>query len=200
MVVDTLTKIGGFNNLKIEQIVGNSVPALYYRNKVQVPVGMKNNKTLCGFYKRETHDIIPLEECYIQTKDSTEIVKFTKNVLCEFGAKGYNEKTDKGDLRHILVRKNHSEDEFMIVLIVKTIDFIKENDLKLAIDKIIKRYPKVTSVILNLNNKKGNTILGEECKTVYGLQMNYVVLNSELVLNPFIKLTTINVKNYIRLL
>ena len=169
MVVDTLTKIGGFNNLKIEQIVGNSVPALYYRNKVQVPVGMKNNKTLCGFYKRETHDIIPLEECYIQTKDSTEIVKFTKNVLCEFGAKGYNEKTDKGDLRHILVRKNHNEDEFMIVLIVKTIDFIKENDLKLAIDKIIKRYPKVTSVILNLNNKKGNTILGEECKTVYGL-------------------------------
>ena len=169
MVVDTLTKIGGFNNLTIEPIVGNSVPALYYRNKVQVPVGMKNNKTLCGFYKRETHDIIPLEECYIQTKDSTEIVKFTKNVLCEFGAKGYNEKTDKGDLRHILVRKNHNEDEFMIVLIVKTIDFIKENDLKLAIDKIIKRYPKVTSVILNLNNKKGNTILGEECKTVYGL-------------------------------
>lgn len=168
MVKDTLSKIGGFDNIKIEPIVGNSIPALYYRNKVQVPVGMKNNKTLCGFYKRETHDIIPLDECYIQTKESTAIVKFTKNVLCEFGAKGYNEKNDKGDLRHILVRKNHQEDEFMIVLIVKSFTFISEDDLKSAINKITKRYPKVKSIILNLNEKKGNTILGAECKTVYG--------------------------------
>ena len=99
----------------------------------------RNNIFICGFYKRETHHIIPLEECFIQTTYSTEIVKFAKNVLCEFGAVGYNERFDSGSLRHILVRKNHNEDEFMIVLIVKTIDFIKENDLKLAIEKIIKR-------------------------------------------------------------
>ena len=168
MVKDTLKKIGGFDNLPFEPIVGNDTPALYYRNKVQVPVGMKNNKTLCGFYKRETHDIIPLDECFIQTKDSTEIVKFAKNVLCEFGAKGYSEKNDKGNLRHILVRKNHKEDEFMLVLIVKSFDFIEKDLLQQAVSKIVKRYPKIVSVILNLNDKKGNTILGNECLTVYG--------------------------------
>ena len=89
-------------------------------------------------------------------------------MLCEFGTTGYNEKVDKGDLRHILVRKNHDESEYMIVLIVKSLEFMKKNDLNIAIDKIVKRYPKVVSIILNLNDKKGNTILGEKCVTVYG--------------------------------
>ena len=61
----------------------------------EVPVGCVKGKTLCGFYKRETHDIIPLDECFIQTEYSTNIVKFVKNVLTEFGATGYNEKYDK---------------------------------------------------------------------------------------------------------
>ena len=168
MVKDTLKKLGGFENLNVEPVEGMSSQNLYYRNKVQVPVGCVKGKTICGFYKRETHDIIPLNECFIQTEYSTEIVKFTKNVLCEFGATGYNEKVDKGDLRHILVRKNHDESEYMIVLIVKSLEFMKKNDLNTAIDKIIKRYPKVVSIILNLNDKKGNTILGEKCVTVYG--------------------------------
>ena len=168
MVKDTLKKLGGFDNLPIEPIEGMNTKNLYYRNKVQVPVGCVKNKTICGFYKRETHDIIPLDECFIQTEYSTEIVKFTKNVLCEFGATGYNEKVDKGDLKHILVRKNHDESEYMIVLIVKQPDFIKKNDLDSAINKIVKRYPKVVSIILNINNLKGNTILGEKCITVYG--------------------------------
>ncbi len=168
MVKDTLKKLGGFDNLEIEPIEGMSGKNLYYRNKVQVPVGCVKNKTICGFYKRETHDIIPLDECFIQTNYSTEIVKFTKNVLCEFGATGYNEKVDKGDLRHILVRKNHSETEYMIVLIVKSLNFMKESDLNNAISKIVKRYPNVVSFILNLNDKKGNTILGEKCVAVYG--------------------------------
>ena len=168
MVKDTLKKIGGFENLDIDPIEGMSGKNLYYRNKVQVPVACVKGKTICGFYKRETHDIIPLDECFIQTEYSTEIVKFTKNVLCEFGATGYNEKVDKGSLRHILVRKNHDESEYMIVLIVKSFDFMKKNELDSAISKIIKRYPKVVSIILNLNDKKGNTILGEKCLTVYG--------------------------------
>ncbi len=168
MVKDTLKKLGGFDNLDVEPIEGMTGKNLYYRNKVQVPVACVKGKTICGFYKRETHDIIPLDECYIQTEYSTEIVKFTKNVLCEFGATGYNEKADKGSLRHILVRKNHDESEYMIVLIVKTLDFMKKSELNAAISKIIKRYPKVVSIILNLNDKKGNTILGERCLTVYG--------------------------------
>jgi 23S rRNA (uracil1939-C5)-methyltransferase len=56
----------------------------------------------------------------------------------------------------------------MVVLIVKSEDFIKKQDLDAAINKIIKRYPKIVSVVLNINDKKGNTILGEKCITVYG--------------------------------
>ena len=168
MVKDTLKKLGGFSDIDVEPVEGMSNGNLYYRNKVQVPVGCVKGKTLCGFYKRETHDIIPLDECFIQTEYSTNIVKFVKNVLTEFGATGYNEKFDKGDIRHILVRKNNNDTEYMVVLIVKSLDFMKKKDLDAAINKIINRYPKVVSVILNLNDKKGNTILGEKCVTVYG--------------------------------
>ena len=70
MVKETLRKIGGIENVKIDPIYGMSSNALYYRNKVQVPVGSVRNKTLCGFYKRETHDIIPLD-VYVRRHQSS---------------------------------------------------------------------------------------------------------------------------------
>lgn len=168
MVESTLKKIGGFENLKIEPIIGMSSKPLYYRNKVQVPVATVNNKTLCGFYKRETHHIIPLSECFIQTEESTGIVKFVRNIFTEFGVSGFNEKNNSGFLKHILVRKNHDDSSFMVVVVVKEKDFIKKEYLTEAITKITKRYPKIESIIANINPKVGNTILGSECITLFG--------------------------------
>ncbi len=168
MVEDTLKKIGGFENQNVEPIVGNPQNAMYYRNKVQVPVASVNHKTLCGFYKRETHHIIPLEECYIQPLESTKLVKFVKNVCHECGVKGITYKEEAGTLKHILVRKNHNQTEYMVVLVVNNREFTTKENIKLITDKIIRKFPSVVSIIANVNPKIGNTILGDECITLYG--------------------------------
>ncbi len=168
MVEDTLRKIGGFDNLKIEPIYGIPQNSMYYRNKVQVPVAGINNKTICGFYKRETHHIIPLEECYIQPLESTKLIKFVKNVCHEFGIKGVTYKEESGTLKHILVRKNHNETEYMVVLVVNKKDFISQEDLSLLTKKIVQKFPQVVSIVANINELMGNTILGDKCITLYG--------------------------------
>ena len=79
MVEETFKRIGKVD-VEAEAIYGMDEP-FYYRNKVQIPFGMKNRKVICGFYKQKTHDIIPLEECYIEPKLATEIVRFIKNLF-----------------------------------------------------------------------------------------------------------------------
>lgn len=173
MVESTLKKIGGISDFTIQPIVGDLQNAMYYRNKVQVPVAYINNKTLCGFYKRETHHIIPLEECYIQPTESTKLVKFVKNVCQECGVKGIAYKEETGTLKHILVRKNHIQSEYMVVLVVNKREFATEEKIKLIVKKITLKFPNVVSIIANINPKIGNTILGDECITLYG--KNYII-------------------------
>src|SRR5574344_1090316 len=91
MVKETLVRIGGIEKPIVHPVLGMNVP-LYYRNKVQIPCASSFRKTLIGFYKRESHEIIPLDECFIQPKVVTEVVKFVKNLCGEFKISGYNER------------------------------------------------------------------------------------------------------------
>lgn len=166
MVKETLSKIGGFTDIEVSDCIGSNNP-YEYRNKVQVPVASKyNGKLQCGFYERETHKITPLEKCFIQTNLSTEMVIFTKNILSEFGLSGYNEKTGTGTIRHIMVRKTHKNDHFMVVIVATSFSEIKNNPK--IVGKLTTRYPQISSIILNLNTVKGNTILGNKCEVLYG--------------------------------
>ncbi len=163
MVKDTIERIGNLANIEILPIIGASNP-LYYRNKVQVPVGNALNKTITGFYKRDTHQIIPLSDCYIQPDFSTEITKFVKNLLNEYKIRGYDEKTHKGDIRHILVKSNIKK-EIMIVIVslhssIASLDSI--------VKKVTSRYETVKSIVLNVNETRGNTILGDKNILLYG--------------------------------
>lgn len=163
MVRETLARIGTLSNISIEPIIGTKHP-LYYRNKVQIPFGKEFNKTVAGFYKRDTHKIIPLNKCYIQSELSTNITLFVKNLCNEYKIVGYDEKYHKGDIRHILVKAN-SLNEIMLVIVS-----LHENlpNLDKIIEKIIARYPCVKSVILNVNKARGNTTLGEHNILLYG--------------------------------
>ena len=89
MVKQTLEKIGGFKEIKVASVIP-SLDIFKYRNKVQIPFGSKKNKTVCGFYKNQTHEIIPLESCFIQSDEMTEIVKFIRNLCNEYKIKGYS--------------------------------------------------------------------------------------------------------------
>ena len=169
MVEETLRRIGGFNDIKVLPILGMKDPN-HYRNKVQIPYRKGRFKVDCGFFARESHRIIPMDECFIQPNISTEIIKFIKNLCNEFNIEGYHEKYNSGLIRHVLIRTNHLLDEVMVVLVLTKRSLEHKDEI---VAKIIQRYPVVKSIIINVNNKIGNTILGDECITIYGRE--YIV-------------------------
>lgn len=164
MIVETLKKIGGFSNPIVNTVLGMQNPN-YYRNKVQVPFRELNFKVNCGFFAKESHHIIPIDECLIQPQLTTDIIKFIRNICNEFKIEGYNETNHSGLIRHVLIRTNHTLDEIMIVLVLTKAIL---NDKEKLIHKIINRYKNVKSIIINVNDKLGNTILGDKCITIYG--------------------------------
>ena len=164
MVKQTMEKIGGFKDLKIKNVIG-SVNQDKYRNKVQIPFGTKNNKTICGFYKNASHDIIPLESCYIQSDEMTEIVKFIRNLCNEFKIRGYNEEKHTGDIRHVLVRESKNTNQIMVVLVTLKKDIRNIDEF---VKKLVNRHPKITSIMQNINSAQTNVILGEETINLYG--------------------------------
>lgn len=169
MVKDTLSHIGKLDNVMVNKVLGmDNGNGLYYRNKVQVPVSSNSNKTSVGFYQRNSHIVTPLNECFIQTKLSTEIVKFVKNILVSFGLTGYDEKKHTGDIKHIILRRNHDDSNQMVVIVTKNKNFLKPTDLNEFIKKVTMRYPTIVSIIQNVNPLTTNTILGDEVITLYG--------------------------------
>lgn len=157
MAYETLRRIGHLENVKINKIIGMEDP-YYYRNKVQIPFGSEKGKTICGFYKKKTHQIIDLDQCFIQPTPATEIAKYIRKVANELKIKGYNEKDGSGTLRHVLIRTN-VDDEYMVVIVTKDKNFINKHEM---VEKLTAEFPIVKSVIQNINKEPFNVILGRK--------------------------------------
>ena len=136
-----------------------------YRNKAQYPFGTVGGKTVVGFYAEKTHKVIPCTDCALQPKMFGEICAF----VCEFadqnGWRVYEEETGRGLLRHLYLREGKSTGEVMVCLVV--------NGDKLSGEERFARelcaaFPCVKSVMLNINRKNTNVVLGREYRTLAG--------------------------------
>ncbi len=159
IVTTTLKKSLGYE-LNVEDTIGMCIP-YNYRNKTQYPV--QGDKI--GFYASRTHAVIENEGCYIQNTIADSLAKSVFEILKKNDCVSYDEKTSKGNLRHIVTRIGANTDDVMLMFVTK------ENKLKNK-DKIVKqimeKHPEVTTIIQNINEKEGNVILGEKCVTLYG--------------------------------
>ena len=163
LVIDALTRIAGLNDIEVCDVVGMDEP-YYYRNKVQVPFGKIKNQVVCGFYKKNSHEIIPFNECYIQPKCSTEIVKFIRDFAKENNISIYNEQTHEGILRHVMIRSN-SFNQYMVTIVTNSIDLPSEQKL---IKKLTNTFPEIVSIVHNINLAKTNVILGTKYRVIFG--------------------------------
>lgn len=164
MVKETMEKIGKLPDVNVLPTIGMNVP-YEYRNKVQVPFRKKGFKTICGFFKKDSHDVVPFSTCLIQPNISTEIVTFVRNLCNEYKVTGYNETDNTGIIRHVLVRTNSDLSEIMVVFVLTCKELPNEENI---VKKLITRYPNIKSIVKNINSLKGNTILGQEVITMYG--------------------------------
>lgn len=149
----------------VKPIIGMENP-FYYRNKVHAVFDRdRKGNIICGTYEAKTHKVVPVEECLIEDKISQEIIRTIRDMLKSFKIKTYDEDTGYGLLRHVLVRRGFSTGEIMVVLVAASPIFPSKNNFVKALRK---KYPQITTVVLNVNDKKTSMVLGERDIVLYG--------------------------------
>lgn len=163
-------------DVEVKNTIGMEKP-LYYRNKLQYPVGYdKDNKPVMGIYSGRTHNIIETEQnCYIQNEKCSEIAKDIFEFTVKNNIKPYNEQTNKGTLRHIVIRIGIKTNEIMVTLVVNNDKFNNEEEF---IEELTKKYPEIKTIVKNYNEKNTNVILGKKNKVIYGNGYIYDMLGS----------------------
>lgn len=163
-VKNVLTKIAKLPDVPVFETIGMENP-WGYRNKAQIPVQRIAGQLTTGFYRKNSHDLIPIDDFMIQAPEIDEAILVIRNILQRFGVKAYNEKAHTGFLRHIIIRRGHYSHEMMVVLVTRIEKFFKGQELA---EQIAKEVPSVVSVIQNINEEKTNVILGKQNKVLYG--------------------------------
>ena len=153
------------NKIKVSKVVGMENP-FYYRNKAQYPVGLdKNGNPVIGVFANRTHEIIQMQDCKIQHKESEKIAKYIFDLWNKKNLSIYSETTGKGLLRHIVIKIGFKTNEIMCILVVNGVDIPNEAQI---IEQVVNRFPNVKTIVKNINTKNTNVILGKENINIYG--------------------------------
>ena len=150
---------------KLEGIIGMEAPE-HYRYKVHAVFGRDTKgKVISGIYKEGTHIIVPVENCLLENEKADAIIQTIKGLLRSFKIKTYDEDTGYGLLRHVLVRVGHSTGQIMVVLVLGSPILPSKNNFVKALRKV---HPEITTVVINVNDKKTSMVLGDKEQVIYG--------------------------------
>ncbi|SDK36452.1 23S rRNA (uracil(1939)-C(5))-methyltransferase RlmD [Sediminibacillus albus] len=169
-VKNALRKIAHLEDVPVHPVIGMEDP-WRYRNKVQIPVGERDGELITGFYQKRSHKIIEgMDRCVIQDEVNDRMVEVVRRMADRLGISAYDEESDKGVLRHIMVRTGQQTGETMIVLITRTDELPKQEEI---VKEIHETYPHVKSIVHNVNKKKTNVIFGKDTNVIWGNEYIY---------------------------
>ena len=161
-VRNCLNRIGGENLEKIEIL---SAPTCYgYRNKAQYPVAAKKGKAFAGFFKAGTHEVVANDRCLILPRETDGVKDTVMDYVNQYRVTTYDEAAHKGLLRHIYVRRGAVSGQVLVCLAVNGNRIPKPE----ALIERLKKISGFTTLVLSVNTKKGNAVLGDEFITLYG--------------------------------
>ena len=158
-VQDNLSRIGG-SDVTVEEILG-AQDTLRYRNKAQYPVSKDG---AVGFYRARTHEVIECEHCLLVRPEADAAAEALREYMQSCRVAGYDEKTGRGLVRHLYIRSN-AAGESLICVLVNGDKLPKEDRL---VTLLRDACPKCTGIVLGTNTKKGNVILGDRYRTLWG--------------------------------
>ena len=164
-VEELLAPLASINNVTIEPIRGMDEP-LAYRHKAATPFAPgKGRAVRSGFYASGTHKIIASKECLVEDGRARAILNDVAYLAGQFNIHAYQEDRGKGALRHAVVRCGYATDDIMLVLVVNGQHLPHEQEFVAALRKA---HPELTSIFLNVNQKRTNAILGRETRLLWG--------------------------------
>ena len=136
-----------------------------YRNKAQFPIQRESGKLKIGFYKKKSHDVIDMDKCVIQHEVNDKIIEILRNFIEKNNISVYDENANKGLLRHIVTKIGFTTKEVMVVLVAtkSEIPHIEE-----FLEELKENIEGFKTLVVNVNDKKTNVILGRKNKNIYG--------------------------------
>lgn len=162
-VFENMRRIGGIDCQTTEILP--SPQETGYRNKAQYPVRKIGDKVEIGFFAKRSHDIVECMNCHLQPAFFEQILEAVKGFIFDEQISVYDEATQKGLVRHIYLRYGEATGEVMVCLVLNGDSLPKQEVL---IERLKTSCDKLETVVLNINKKNTNVILGDLCKTIYG--------------------------------
>lgn len=163
-VENALERIGKLTEISIFDTIGMDSP-YGYRNKAQVPVRKINGKLTTGFFRKNSHELIPLENFVIQDPEIDEAIIIVRDILRKYHIRPYNEEQHTGNVKHIVIRRGYYTGELMVVLVTRLNEIKRQDEVVAAMKQAL---PELASVVQNINPKRTNVILGTESKVLFG--------------------------------
>ena len=161
LVEDTLKKYAKIEH-KINDVVASS-SEFRYRNKFAFPVQDVDGEIKIGMYRKNSHKIIEIEDCLLQSEKAKLIVKLFKEYMLENKISAYSEFSKTGDVKHIVVRE--ADDDFILTVVVTSEKFNKFTPL---IEKLKTKFSSF-GIVKNVNKLNNNVIFGNIDKKIYGI-------------------------------
>lgn len=163
-VLNNLKRIGGFEEIPMEPILGMEIP-YHYRNKAQFPIGKdKDGNLTAGFFAARTHSLIPVDKCFLGVDKNEEVLGNVLNWMKSNEIEPYDERNHKGLVRHVLIRYGFTTKEVMVCLIVNGEKLPEQEELISALTLI----EGMKSISININKKDTNVIMGTVTRTIWG--------------------------------
>ena len=164
-----------FKQSRVRSLIGKFCPVLpiigmedpyNYRNKVQAAFGTdRRGNIISGVYQSSSHCIVPVDDCMLEDNTADRIIVSIRKMLPHFKLTAYDERTGRGFLRHVLVKRGFATGEVMVVLVSSTPIFPSQ---KAFVAELVKEHPEITTVLLNVNDKFTSLVLGKQEKVLYG--------------------------------
>ncbi|WP_034528950.1 23S rRNA (uracil(1939)-C(5))-methyltransferase RlmD [Secundilactobacillus oryzae] len=151
-------------NIDVLPTIGMDNPT-HYRNKAQVPVRMVKGQLQTGFYRQHSHELVPIEDYYIQDPKIDEAIVVVRDLMRKYHIEPFNEINHTGVVRNIMVRRGHYSNEMMIGFVTRTQKLPMADEL---VKEITAQLPEVTSIVQNINQAKTNVIMGKINKVLFG--------------------------------
>ena len=165
-VGNAFNRFGLAEGRKVLPTVG-SEDTFKYRNKAQIPVGTdKEGRLYSGFYRKNSHEVIPVEDFKIQLPGMDEAIQTIVHILNQHELKGYDEVTHSGLIRNIVIHKGYYTNQMMVIIVVNGKDLPEENQI---VTKIVEKVPEVVSIVLSSNTKQTNVVMSGTQRVLYGV-------------------------------
>lgn len=150
---------------RLESFIAMENPA-HYRHKVTATFDRdRRGNIISGVYREGTHYVVPVEHCLLENQKADAIIATIRGLLKSFKIKTYDEDSGYGLLRHVLVRVGYATGQVMVVLVLASPIMPSKNNFVKALRK---EHPEITTVVVNVNDKRTSMVLGEKEQVIYG--------------------------------